>query len=206
VSTTIYWNDACVVESVYLGVYGFVLVAGFTVSDAVYGKSTLTILNGFIAGLDRVKGDVLDFTINFDAGDPATMTVMVIGTAPPPEVIIPPAPPDEQAVVYGELNGDGRVTAADATLVLRVAAGLIDLSEKAEAADVNDDGRITAVDATLILRRAAKPASVILTLDTYSHVLPDMQEKAAEKLEDMLFSGRHTETTESDVRTLYRLL
>jgi hypothetical protein len=156
VSTTIYWNDASVVESVYLGVYGFVPVAGYTVSDAVYGKSTLTILNSFIASLNPMKGDMLDFTINFDAGDPYTLTVMVIGTAPPTEVIIPPAPPDEQPVVYGDLNGDGRVTAADATLVLRAAAGLIDLSEQDEAADVNNDGRITADDATLVLRRAVR--------------------------------------------------
>jgi integrase len=31
-------------------------------------------------------------------------------------------------------------------------------------------------------------ASVTLTLDTYSHVLPDMQKKAATKLETILFS------------------
>jgi integrase len=30
-------------------------------------------------------------------------------------------------------------------------------------------------------------ASINLTMDTYSHVLPDMQKKAAEKMEDMLF-------------------
>ena len=30
-------------------------------------------------------------------------------------------------------------------------------------------------------------ASVTLTLDTYSHVLPDMQQGAADKLEKMLF-------------------
>jgi len=27
---------------------------------------------------------------------------------------------------------------------------------------------------------------------TYSHVLPDMQEKATKKLEGILFNGRHT--------------
>jgi hypothetical protein len=67
----------------------------------------------------------------------------------------PPAPPDEHPVVYGDLYVDGQVTKADATLVLRAAVRLIDLSERVEAADVNGDGRITAADATLILRRAA---------------------------------------------------
>ncbi|MEW6523654.1 MAG: tyrosine-type recombinase/integrase [Bacillota bacterium] len=35
-------------------------------------------------------------------------------------------------------------------------------------------------------------ASVTMTLDTYSHVLPDMQENATAKLEVMLFNGRNT--------------
>jgi integrase len=30
-------------------------------------------------------------------------------------------------------------------------------------------------------------ASIVLTLDTYSHVLPDMQQAASEKLEKILF-------------------
>jgi len=33
-------------------------------------------------------------------------------------------------------------------------------------------------------------ASITLTLDTYSHVLPDMQEAAAGKLEKLLFSEK----------------
>ena len=32
-------------------------------------------------------------------------------------------------------------------------------------------------------------ASIVLTLDTYSHVLPDMQQEAARKLENILFKG-----------------
>ena len=32
-------------------------------------------------------------------------------------------------------------------------------------------------------------ASVTMTLDTYSHVLPDMQEKATAKLEEILFNA-----------------
>ena len=54
--------------------------------------------------------------------------------------------------------------------------------------------------ATLLLSAGENPkivserlghASITLTLDTYSHVLPDMQEKAADKLEDMLFNAAH---------------
>jgi len=50
--------------------------------------------------------------------------------------------------------------------------------------------------ATLLLRAGENPkivserlghASIVLTLDTYSHVLPDMQQSCADKLEDILF-------------------
>jgi len=54
--------------------------------------------------------------------------------------------------------------------------------------------------ATLLLKAGENPkvvserlghASITLTLDTYSHVLPDMQEAAAEKIEGMLFDAAH---------------
>ena len=32
-------------------------------------------------------------------------------------------------------------------------------------------------------------SSINLTLDTYSHVLPHMQQRATEKIEEMLFAG-----------------
>jgi integrase len=50
--------------------------------------------------------------------------------------------------------------------------------------------------ATLLLSAGVNPkivserlghASIVLTLDTYSHVLPDMQQTAADKLEKILF-------------------
>ncbi|MFI5167985.1 MAG: hypothetical protein ACHQQS_15360 [Thermoanaerobaculales bacterium] len=34
-------------------------------------------------------------------------------------------------------------------------------------------------------------ASIVMTLDTYSHVLPDMQKEASDKMEELLF-GNHT--------------
>ncbi len=53
--------------------------------------------------------------------------------------------------------------------------------------------------ATLLLSAGENPkvvserlghASITLTMDTYSHVLPDMQEAATKKLEDMLFNNK----------------
>ena len=55
--------------------------------------------------------------------------------------------------LYGDANGDGTVTAADAALILRVIVGLDTLSPRdAFNADVDLDGEITATDAALILR------------------------------------------------------
>ena len=59
--------------------------------------------------------------------------------------------------------------------------------------------------ATLLLAAGEHPkvvserlghASVTLTLDTYSHVLPDMQDRATAKLESMLFNDAHTTRTQ----------
>lgn len=55
--------------------------------------------------------------------------------------------------------------------------------------------------ATLLLSAGVNPkvvserlghADITLTLNTYSHVLPDMQDKATSKLEEMLFQNPHT--------------
>lgn len=55
--------------------------------------------------------------------------------------------------------------------------------------------------ATLLLAAGEHPkvaaerlghASTVMTIDVYSHVVPTMQQRATERLESMLFSGRHT--------------
>lgn len=59
--------------------------------------------------------------------------------------------------VKGDVNGNGKITAADARQTLRAAAKLETLDERAEfAADVNNDGKITATDAREILNRSAE--------------------------------------------------
>lgn len=57
----------------------------------------------------------------------------------------------------GDVNGDGKVTTADARLALRAATALEKLTEEAEeAADMNNDGKVTTSDAREILREATK--------------------------------------------------
>ena len=57
---------------------------------------------------------------------------------------------DEGTAQPGDLDGDGRVTAADAAGALRLAAGAV-APNAASSADVTGDLAVTAADATAIL-------------------------------------------------------
>ena len=60
---------------------------------------------------------------------------------------------EKPAYTLGDVNGDGRINADDAVLVLRYAVELTEFNETQKlAADVSKDGRINADDAVLILR------------------------------------------------------
>lgn len=61
------------------------------------------------------------------------------------------------ATLFGDVNLDGKITAADARLILRASAQLTLLSSAQFAvADVNGDGKITAADARKVLRISAQ--------------------------------------------------
>jgi len=63
----------------------------------------------------------------------------------------------EPVYAKGDVNGDGKVTAADARLALRYSAKLENLSSPSvKAGDLNSDGKITASEARTILRVSAK--------------------------------------------------
>lgn len=60
---------------------------------------------------------------------------------------------------YGDADGDGRITASDARLVLRAAVGLEQPADRT-AFDVDGDRRITAYDARLVLRYCVRLETV----------------------------------------------
>lgn len=60
----------------------------------------------------------------------------------------------KEKILVGDADGDGRITAADARLILRAAVGLESIS--AEVGDLDGDGRITASDARDALRLATE--------------------------------------------------
>ena len=59
------------------------------------------------------------------------------------------------ALSFADMDGDGRILAADARVVLRAAVGLtVCTAEMREAGDVDGDGVLTSADARLVLRLA----------------------------------------------------
>ena len=63
--------------------------------------------------------------------------------------------PSEPEYTLGDVNGDGRITSADARLALRVAVNLETLTEiQRLAADVDKDNHVRSADARMILRVA----------------------------------------------------
>lgn len=67
-----------------------------------------------------------------------------------------PSDDGELDIGPGDVDGDGKITAADARLILRRAAQLIKFTVEQDArADVDKDGKITAADARIVLRASA---------------------------------------------------
>ena len=61
----------------------------------------------------------------------------------------------EEVLLAGDINSDGKVTTADARLLLRMAVGLDELTEQAlTAGDMDNSGTITTSDARAVLRIA----------------------------------------------------
>ena len=59
------------------------------------------------------------------------------------------------AVKYGDINGNGEITADDALLALQMTVGKFQpTEEQAKAANVDGEGEVTATDALLILQYA----------------------------------------------------
>ena len=61
--------------------------------------------------------------------------------------------PDDDDIMYGDVNGDGKINSEDALTVLQSVVGLTELDERAaRAANVNSDDKIDTQDALGILQ------------------------------------------------------
>jgi len=64
---------------------------------------------------------------------------------------------EDEDMLKGDVNGDGKINSADALLALKMAVGL---NEEDLIADMNDDGRVTSIDAAEILDMSTESAVV----------------------------------------------
>lgn len=102
------------------------------------------------------KGDYVFTPSETQSGTEKTTGQTEKETESKTHIIINPTDGASTKYETGDVNNDGKITAADARLALRCAAGISVLNNSAsQAADVNGDGVITAKDARSILRFAA---------------------------------------------------
>ena len=61
--------------------------------------------------------------------------------------------PVEKTVIFGDIDGDGKITSADSLFILRCSVNLENFTDEQEMlADVDGDGKITSADALFVLR------------------------------------------------------
>ena len=120
--------------------------------DALTISINDTVVEGFPYSVEVNEGDTvtIEFVKNWWAGIGYDITVCVSYEES-----------DETEVIYGDVNGDGKVNVIDANLVRKASIKLVDFDEnQTVAADVNGDGKINVVDANYIRRFAAKMIDV----------------------------------------------
>jgi hypothetical protein len=126
-------------------------VIATTLGETLYGEGTLFNVLFDVVGSSGDTSD-LEFQVTgtyfYDCGDlvnpvPLDLTDVGVFTV-------------QSGYILGDLNGDGVVNVADATLALQIAVGnIIPTPEQEAAGDMNGDERINSADAALIMRLAA---------------------------------------------------
>ena len=139
--------------------------------------SSARLLKGTPLGIYKKSGDWY-FCMNLDTGvqgwvyaSYVTLTAGPTATASPTATPTPaataspvPAPTlsTVQPTLRGDINGDGVVGSADASMALRYSVKLEYLNEyQLLVADVNNDGKVSASDASRILRYVVKLIDIL---------------------------------------------
>lgn len=101
-----------------------------------------------------------------------------------------PSKPVERPAIskLGDIDGDDKITSADARLALRAAVGLEKISaEDLKYADANADGKITSADARLILRTAVgleETVSFITNMPVTTKEITDFYKKGVDAVKN----------------------
>jgi alpha-tubulin suppressor-like RCC1 family protein len=141
--------------------------AGGGVCNANFGASTVRVASSTNIGIVGTT-PLANIRVECLAASSSNLTLSVIvfadATPNDPQPITvrtsngkitcsPSSPTPTPMRLTGDVNGDGRVNAIDAALVLQYSAGLIVFP--GPSADVNHDGYVNAIDAALILQYVA---------------------------------------------------
>ena len=116
------------------------------------------VLSLYFAAPNAASGQKVDivFTTNL-LGNQSAMSVVFGSKVVEIEAVTVDGSITFPTILLGDANCDGKITAADASMVLRSLVGLTELTAQgALNADVDGDGEITAEDAALILRYIVK--------------------------------------------------
>lgn len=109
--------------------------------------------------VDSIKEKYSDKNIIIKKPDGTQITTGNVGTG----YIVTIGNTSYTTVKLGDINGDGKITPADSTAILRAYVGLNQLSDVAKmATDVNKDNKTTPADSTAILRAYVELSTINL--------------------------------------------
>jgi len=154
-----------------------------TYDDSILSASTLTtgmitsnslfmdnigsgIINISLVDTDGISGNgsiaIITFDVIGDEGDISPLILSALandrdGEGVNMEIMSAYFSIEDEESLKGDVNGDGKITSADALLALQMAVGII---EEDLIADMNDDGQVTSIDAAEILDLATGNAVV----------------------------------------------
>lgn len=127
------------------GTFDPTMVAGINVYQSMDGGAHWSLFNDGLSTLDVYSLKAV----------PGAQARILMGTTDGVWAVAATSGGSTPAVLAGDLNGDGRVNVADATLALRFAVGLATpTAAQLAAGDLNHNGKIDVSDATRILRKA----------------------------------------------------
>ncbi len=134
------------------------------------------------SGGNQPATDVTKGTVDTTTEEPTTT---VKPTTPEPTTVKPTTPEPTKTPVgerlYGDVDGDGRVSVLDATLIQKHVVEIEFISETDKVlADVDQDGRITVMDATLIQKYVVSLPDTGITGQVYNSPAPSTAATSAD--------------------------
>ena len=129
--------------------------------NTIAGITPGTTVTDLSAGITLINGGQIGF-VNA-AGTPITDPLHIIATGDRIQVINSSAVVvyDYTALIYGDANGDGKISSSDLTVICRHVLKQANLSGASLlSADANHDGKVSSSDLTIVCRQVLKQSSI----------------------------------------------